>query len=392
MAKATDHVDEAVLELIFRYSSGEAQAFGKVLPNGRFSVLAGSTAIRESSASAKRDRAVRDQLMRLGVLVDTENPNLLRFDHDYTFSSPSQAAGLIRDGNVSGPENWIEPRTMMSVKDFHGADPDFAPLGVDVPDYTKPDGSKASAPFSKSSHALFKPESLRSDGGGDGPRTEYFKENLVRIFKQIGEVPVPYRFIDSHGSHRSMDGGCLKFIGPDGQNVADFVCNRDGFIVAVRPKQSLVDAFSPAKYSAASDLDAIVADTSISATQREQLVLARLGQGKFRAAVLNRWDGRCAVTGCSLREVIRASHVVPWRAATNHERLDPENGLPLIATLDALFDAGLISFDADGILLSGPRVALHKDLLKENMRLSRKPSSRMRDFLSKHRAAHGFPD
>ncbi|MGO7165362.1 HNH endonuclease, partial [Rhizobium johnstonii] len=64
--------------------------------------------------------------------------------------------------------------------------------------------------------------------------------------------------------------------------------------------------------------------------------------------MLAQWHGRCAVTSCNLPAVLRASHIVPWREASNAERLDPENGLPLVATLDALFDVGLISFDDQG--------------------------------------------
>lgn len=391
MARLQKQIDRTVPKLTFRYRSGDAQASGRLLPDGGFVVLAGSTAVRESSASDKRDREERDSLVRRGVLVGTEKPNLLRFTKDYSFTSPSRAAGVVRDGNVSGPQNWVEPNTRMSLRDFLKGDPAFAPLRVHLPEYSKPDGSAASAPFSKSSHGLFKPESLGSDGAGDGPRTDYFKEHLVRIFKEIGEVPVPYRFLDSNGARRSMDGGCLKFVGPDGQNVADFICNREGFIVAVQPKRSLVDSLSPEEHSIASDLAAVEADTSISATQREQLVLARVGQGRFRASVLALWDGRCAVTGCSLGAVIRASHLLPWRAASNEERLDPENGLPLVATLDALFDGGLISFDPEGVLLATRAMTSHSGLLEEGMRLSRKPTARMQAFLAQHRAANGFP-
>jgi hypothetical protein len=89
-------------------------------------------------------------------------------------------------------------------------------------------------------------------------------------------------------------------------------------------------------------------------TERDTLVSARLGQGAFRESVLSRWDYRCAVTGCDIHEAIRASHIKPWRFCTNTERLDPNNGLPLLATYDALFDRGLISFDSRGhIILSG---------------------------------------
>ncbi|MCX5580789.1 DUF4357 domain-containing protein [Kaistia terrae] len=392
MAKATKPIDPAVTDLTFRFRSRDALASGRVLPDGRFAVLAGSTAMKDSSASDKRDREARDSLIREGILLDTTQANLLRFADDHTFSSPSRAAGVIRDGNVSGPQSWIERHSGMSLRDFLEGEPDFAPLRVDIPEYFKPDGSRASAPFSKSSHDLFKRETLGSDGAGTGPRTDYFKRHLVRIFSEIGDVPVPYRFLDSSGARRSMDGGCLKFVGPDGQNVADFVYNRDGFIVAVRPKQSLLEALRPSESSIFSDIAAVEANNSISVTQREQLVLARLGQGKFRTEVLARWDGKCAVTGCSLATVIRASHVLPWRDATNEERLDPDNGLPLVATLDALFDAGLISFDNEGLLLAARQMDGHADLLQRGMHLSRKLTARMQTFLATHRAAFGFPD
>jgi len=49
--------------------------------------------------------------------------------------------------------------------------------------------------------------------------------------------------------------------------------------------------------------------------------------------------------------LIRASHAKPWAKSSDAERLDPDNGLPLIATLDAAFDSGLVSFGDDGSLL-----------------------------------------
>jgi hypothetical protein len=46
-------------------------------------------------------------------------------------------------------------------------------------------------------------------------------------------------------------------------------------------------------------------------TTRERLIDARLGQGRFRVGVASRWNGRCAVTGCAIPAVIRASHAGP---------------------------------------------------------------------------------
>jgi putative restriction endonuclease len=39
--------------------------------------------------------------------------------------------------------------------------------------------------------------------------------------------------------------------------------------------------------------------------------------------------------------MLRASHIKPWSDCSNRERLDPLNGLLLVAHIDALFDNGL---------------------------------------------------
>ncbi len=95
---------------------------------------------------------------------------------------------------------------------------------------------------------------------------------------------------------------------------------------------------------------------NLSATEREAVVLARIGQGRFRDALLERWGGRCAVTGVSVEAALVASHIKPWAHCTNAERLDPDNGLLLVGTLDRLFDYGLITFDGNGRIRVSPRV------------------------------------
>jgi len=85
-------------------------------------------------------------------------------------------------------------------------------------------------------------------------------------------------------------------------------------------------------------------------TEREAIAKARLGQGKFRKALLEEWRG-CSVTGVFLPSILRASHIKPWRVSTNFERLDVHNGLLLLPQYDELFDAGLITFSNKGSLL-----------------------------------------
>ncbi|WP_198969815.1 HNH endonuclease [Xylophilus sp. ASV27] len=87
-------------------------------------------------------------------------------------------------------------------------------------------------------------------------------------------------------------------------------------------------------------------------TEVERLVRQRVGQQKYRSAMLDYWGGACAVTGLALPELLRASHAKPWaECSSDAERLDVFNGFLLVANLDALFDGFLVSFDDAGVML-----------------------------------------
>lgn len=81
-------------------------------------------------------------------------------------------------------------------------------------------------------------------------------------------------------------------------------------------------------------------------TETKATVTVRRGQEYFRQAVLNNFGGRCGVTGLAVRELLIASHILPWG---NHEaeRLNVRNGLCLSRLHDAAFDVGLITFDGE---------------------------------------------
>jgi len=140
------------------------------------------------------------------------------------------------------------------------------------------------------------------------------------------------------------------------------------------------------------DLDEIEQQQGIDATTKKALVDARLGQGKFRSQVLQSWGNCCSVSGSTIEPAIKASHIKPWRESSNAERLDPNNGLPLIANLDALFDAGLISFDVLGKLLASAKLTTTEreifGIVGKSLR--KKPTAKMAAYLAYHRAKHGF--
>jgi hypothetical protein len=93
-------------------------------------------------------------------------------------------------------------------------------------------------------------------------------------------------------------------------------------------------------------------------TEAERLVVQRVGQDVFRAALLDFWNACCPLTGMTHPRLLRASHMKPWAdCETDAERLDAHNGLLLAAHLDAAFDAGLITFGIDGSLAISPALA-----------------------------------
>lgn len=99
---------------------------------------------------------------------------------------------------------------------------------------------------------------------------------------------------------------------------------------------------------------------SLAATEKESLVLSRRGQGTFRRRV-QIFEKSCRITGVDSQDLLVASHIKPWAAADNVERLDGNNGLFLSPHVDSLFDKGLISFTQKGEMLLSSR--LDRDVL-----------------------------
>lgn len=103
----------------------------------------------------------------------------------------------------------------------------------------------------------------------------------------------------------------------------------------------------------------------LGSTESMATVKVRRGQAYFRQVVLNAYGSRCAVTGLAVRELLVASHIVPWMHPTPEDphaadmidrvappallghRLDLRNGIALNALHDQAFDQGFITFDEE---------------------------------------------
>jgi putative restriction endonuclease len=128
-------------------------------------------------------------------------------------------------------------------------------------------------------------------------------------------------------------------------------------------------------------------------------VRIRRGQQYFRQVVLNAFGGRCGVTGISLRELLVASHILPW-AKYPESRLDPQNGIALSRLHDGAFDRGLIAFDDSYRLLLSTQLRRHlpHQALEDGFsKYEGKPLDIPSDvlppspsFLAKHREIWGF--
>ena len=127
-------------------------------------------------------------------------------------------------------------------------------------------------------------------------------------------------------------------------------------------------------------------------TEAERLVVQRIGQDIFRAALMDYWGGRCPITGITDPALLRASHIVPWAECDDAQRLDVHNGLLLSALWDAAFDAGLVSFANDGTVLASPdlNTAARTALYTERVPRVLDARDAHRANLAAHRARHGF--
>ena len=113
-----------------------------------------------------------------------------------------------------------------------------------------------------------------------------------------------------------------------------------------------------------------ISPDGIPAPMKLTIVIPRWGQSKFRRAVLNAYDGRCAVTGLrSPHRLLNAAHIRPWSESDWRERLSAQNGLSLGVNYHAAFDAGFITVTKRMTWAVSPKLALaYPDLYQQQFR------------------------
>ncbi len=86
---------------------------------------------------------------------------------------------------------------------------------------------------------------------------------------------------------------------------------------------------------------------------RTVLAHQRLGQGGFRAVVLDAYAGRCAITGHKIRPTLEAAHIRPVTSGGEHA---VDNGLLLRSDVHTMFDRGYLTVDGRYRLRVSPRL------------------------------------
>ena len=226
-------------------------------------------------------------------------------------------------------------------------------------------------------------ESLNEDVAADWRPYKYFVRFVTAGVQRpdLGRRPDPdpYAFVMRETLARA-----LAVLG-----VAPLVELSNELAAKLYPEEEPYDDPLDATDDPLADIDAASGQLALlTATERMTVIQARVGQGELRDDVLERWSRGCAVTGVSVCAALVASHIKPWRDSTNEEQIDPCNGLPLIGTLHRLFDAGLITFFDDGLMVVSsflPDAQLQALGVSHGMRL-REARAEHAPFLAYHRA------
>ncbi|MEK8047236.1 HNH endonuclease [Ideonella margarita] len=100
------------------------------------------------------------------------------------------------------------------------------------------------------------------------------------------------------------------------------------------------------------------------------LTQVRQGQQRFKQMLKELWGTKCAVSGCSEESVLEGAHITPYAIGGGYLY---SNGLLLRADIHALYDAYLLSIDADGMVhvANSVQEKVYKDLAGQYLHLPR---------------------
>ena len=110
-----------------------------------------------------------------------------------------------------------------------------------------------------------------------------------------------------------------------------FVIKQDNVrsVAEIAPEDAILEPYNPSNF-----------EDARKKTLRE--IRERRGQQNFRKSLLNAYGNRCAISACSIIDVLESAHICPYRGPDTNKVW---NGILLRADLHTLFDCGLIAIN-----------------------------------------------
>lgn len=111
------------------------------------------------------------------------------------------------------------------------------------------------------------------------------------------------------------------------------------------PESDVLEATASAEMDQEAAADSGVPEDDYDARLRAfRQIVARRGQSGFRAALIQAYQGRCAITACDALAALEGAHLRPYRGPKSN---DVTNGLLLRADIHTLFDLRLLAADPE---------------------------------------------
>ncbi len=158
----------------------------------------------------------------------------------------------------------------------------------------------------------------------------FYKESFIR---SVDNIPItilrPY-YHKGYNGNMSMQNISPQFFKNNVNNTFEKLKNGK-YYISPNEAEHIID--TKVDYSPNNEDSRVLINSSIR---------ARRGQQKFRDTLLQRFDERCAITNCSIKHLLEAAHIKPYRGEHDNS---PSNGIILRTDIHTLFDLGLVGIE-----------------------------------------------
>ena len=167
-------------------------------------------------------------------------------------------------------------------------------------------------------------------------KIHYHNPLIIELAKYLGRTPgsVSYKLANFASIDPSLDRkGASNVSKLDKETWEEFFNDWDK--MAFESEQQMIRIYGELIYT---ENEEIIPEGKY----KESIVKTRVNQSFFRKMILSSYDSQCCITGLPIKELLVASHIIPW-SQNPKTRLNPQNGLCLNSLHDKAFDRGYIT-------------------------------------------------